>query len=379
MNRHKRILIICPFFRPNVGGVETRFTDICDELDKRGYTVTVLTYQPLITKAKGLPVEKNGNCTIYRFWWIGFDLFHRLKPYPALQVLYLCPWLLVRSFLYLCANHNTVDVVHTAGFGASLIGRLLRFFFRKRWVASTHAIYEFKQQSRLTRLIRWIMSGADVIMTLSEPARQEMIFIGIKEERLINQITWVNQDVFKPLDRGECRKKIKTKTKFVALFVGRLMEIKGVKVLASIAQETPFIDYVFIGDGPLKEFMEKKAKELDNVHFLSRFDNKDLPVYYNVADIFVMPSQYREGLGRVAVEALSCGLPLIYPAIGGMADILNESIAVLAGPEKESIKSAILELRNNPEKVKSMREGAREFALKSFSSKNADVITDAYG
>ena len=62
----KTVLILTPSFLPEIGGVETRFNDICNELDRTGYKVYVLTYQPLITKARGLPRETRGNITIER-------------------------------------------------------------------------------------------------------------------------------------------------------------------------------------------------------------------------------------------------------------------------------------------------------------------------
>lgn len=374
----KSVLIITPSFLPEIGGVETRFNDICNELDKRGYPVTVLTYQPIITKAKGLPREKRGNITIERYWWIGFDLFHKLKPYPLLQALYLCPVLLLKSFIFLLKNHSRIDVIHSAGFNAALIGRILKTVFKKRWIVSTHAIYDFQENSLSARLIRWILKKTDVILTLSEPSRKELLKIGVPEEKLINQITWVNQDIFKPLDKESCRKKILHKNKFIVLFVGRLLEIKGIRDLVQTAEETPLIDYVFIGTGPLSGLLKEKAEKSRNIYFLSRIENKELPIYYNASDIFIMPSQYKEGLGRVVVEALSCGTPVIASNLGGLAQILDSSVSLMITPTKENIKSAIIYLHEHQEKLTALKNNCRDFALKNFSVDNFGVIINAY-
>ena len=379
----KSVLIITPSFLPEIGGVETRFNDICNELDRRGYRVFVLTYQPLITKAHGPAYEVKGNITIYRTSWIGFDLFHKLKPYPVLQALYLCPALLVKAVIFLIKHHNEVDAIHTAGFNAALIGRILRMFYKQRWVVSTHAIYDLNTKSLTARILRWILSPADVVLTLSEPSRQELIKIGVPSGKLINQITWVDQDVFKPMDREECRYKMPQKTNhqanFLVLFVGRLLEIKGVRDLAAIANSTPDIDYIFIGDGPLAAFLKAAEQfKAQNAFFLSRVENKHLPVYYNAADVFVMPSQYKEGLGRVVVESLYCGTPVIASNLGGLAGLLDESVAVMIEPTQENIKSAILGLKNDPDKLQKMRSMCREFALKKFGIVNFEVILQAY-
>ncbi|MFH1888552.1 MAG: glycosyltransferase family 4 protein [Candidatus Omnitrophota bacterium] len=373
----RSVLIITPSFLPEIGGVETRFNDICNELDKRGYIVTVLTYQPLITSAKGLPIEKKGNITIYRTPWIGFDLFHKLKPYPILQALYLCPALLLRSLIFMIKKRTAINVIHTAGFSSALIGRVLKGVFKKRWIVSTHAIYDLKP-GFTSRMIRWILSGADVILTLSEPSRQELIRIGISSDKLINQITWVNQDLFKPLDKETCKRMVPHKNNFIVLFVGRLFEIKGIRDLVSIARDTPSIDYLFIGDGPLAAFLKKEEGIAKNIYFLSRVENEELPLYYNAADAVVMPSQYKEGLGRVVVEALYCGTPVIASNLGGLAYLLDSSVSIMIEPDRENIKSAITDLYEHPKKLSRLRDNCREFALRKFGLQNFEVIANAY-
>ena len=361
--------------------METRFNDICNELDRRGCKVYVLTYQPLITKARGLSRETRGNITIFRIPWIGFDLFHKLKPYPVLQALYLCPVLFVRSFVFLLKNHGKIDVIHSAGFNAGLVGRALKAFFKKRWVVSTHAIYGLNPKSITARILKWILRRADVILTLSEPSRQELIKIGIAPEKLVNQITWVNQEIFKPLDREECRKKLSLKERFTVLFVGRLLEIKGIRLLAELATEESFrdTDFVFIGAGPLENYLREQAKAHKNIIFAGRVENFELPIYYNAADVFVMPSQYKEGLGRVVVEALSCGIPVVASDLGGLADILDSSVAIMVNPVKEKIRHSIVYIKSFDKfSFERMRKNARDFAERVFNKQNCEVILKAY-
>lgn len=374
-----RVLLITPFFRPNIGGVETRLNDLCEELNSRGLGVTVLTYQPLITKAKGLWQEKKGNIVIHRFWWFGFDLFHKLKPYPILQTLYIFPVLFIATLFFLILNRAQVSVVHTAGFNAALIGRILKPVFKIRWVVTTHAIYDLKKDSLAGRLLPWILNRADKIMTLSEPSRQELIKCGVSTKKIINQITWVNQEIFKPLDKKICREQLGfAKVKFLVLFVGRLLAIKGIESLVNVAKETPDIDYIFVGDGPLASYLKKESGISNNIHFASSVENKDLPVYYNAADVFLMPSQYKEGLGRVTVEALSCGIPVIVSNLGGIAYILDNSVSVMIEPTKDNLQKSISYLYNHPEELLRMSKLCRDFALDKFSVKNFQVILEAY-
>jgi glycosyltransferase involved in cell wall biosynthesis len=71
--------------------------------------------------------------------------------------------------------------------------------------------------------------------------------------------------------------------------------------------------------------------------------DEDLPLYYNVADFFVLPSKSGEGLPLVALEAMACGLPVIATNVGGIGEILMKDYGKLVPPNQpESLAKAIL-------------------------------------
>ena len=86
-----------------------------------------------------------------------------------------------------------------------------------------------------------------------------------------------------------------------------------------------------------------------------------------------MPSLYEEGYGRVILEALSCGVPVIASNRGGMKEILNDSIGVLVEPTEEEIIKALRETD-----FEKLAKNCRPYAEKMFSSNNAKVIEEAY-
>ena len=84
--------------------------------------------------------------------------------------------------------------------------------------------------------------------------------------------------------------------------------------------------YCIAGNGPLLQELQAYAKELqvgDRVHFLGY--RRDVPALLHQADIFVLPSR-REGLGMAAIEAMSCGLPLISSNRHGINDYSIENV-----------------------------------------------------
>lgn len=97
--------------------------------------------------------------------------------------------------------------------------------------------------------------------------------------------------------------------KCVFLFVGRLVSIKNVKTAIEAFSKLDQKGNVFvvIGDGVERASLEAQARESGaNVLFLGRLEGDELNLWYNIADIFVLPS-YQEPFGAVTNEALLAG------------------------------------------------------------------------
>ena len=376
----KTVLIIIPFFKPNIGGVETRFNDICQYLAKNNYRVKVITYQPITTPGvKGKSHEIDGNLEIFRLWWPGFDIFHKLGKFIVFQTFYTSSGILARTFFYLLFNSKKIDVIHAAGFNGALVAKVLNFFFRKRWVVSTHAIYGFKRKGLVARAIRWIIKSAYKVICVSGDSKNELIDIGVPEDKIIIHITWVNQDLFKPQDKKDCRRKLDLEDKFTVIFVGRFREIKGILNLIEVARDLKDINFVFVGEGPKEVELKEAASQFHNIIYAGKISNEELPKYYNAADVSIMPSLYKEPFGRVVIESLSCSTPCICSNLGAIGEHLDSSVAYLIDPNRENIKKAVLDLFSDQDKLNKMAGQCRKFAVEKFSKKNMSSLIEGYG
>ena len=117
------------------------------------------------------------------------------------------------------------------------------------------------------------------------------------------------------------------------LFVGRLVERKGVEVLvravARLARQRP-IALTVVGDGEWRGRISEVVSETDASGFVSmvgRVSENELIAAYRRADVFVLPAVFdskgdTEGLGVVLIEALCMGLPVVGADVGGIPDIV---------------------------------------------------------
>ena len=369
------ILILSPFFNPNIGGVETHLNDLCEYLRKR-HRVFVITYQPLTTRAKGRCVEKKKNLEIYRIPWFGYNLFNRLEPYPILEFFYLIPGLIFYSLFFMLNNNKKIDVIHAHGLNAGFVAILLNKLFNKRIVLSTHAIYNENIVKQIKSFINIILNRFDKILTLSDHSTQQLIKLGVDKRKIKRYIYWINQNVFKPYNKKKARVELGLNYNKIALFVGRLIEIKGVKLLVEIAKKLKHIHFVFIGSGPLETYLKRYEKEYRNIHFIGEIKNFKLSKYYSAADVLVVPSLYDEGFGRVILEAMSCGTPVIASNRGGIKEYVNPSVGMLINTNPKTIEKEIRNVFKNLIILKKWSKNCVIYARKNFSMDNAKIIGD---
>jgi len=146
------------------------------------------------------------------------------------------------------------------------------------------------------------------------------------------------------------------------LFVGRLIEVKGVEDLlhafSKIRKHHPDAELHIVGDGPLRHDLEKLAQELgvaQSVVFKGYLTGEALQKEYLEASVFVLPSKpdrigQTETLGVVNIEALSYGLPVVASRLGGIPDVIQDGKTGLLFPpgNVEELAQKILQILDSP-------------------------------
>lgn len=379
MKRKKRVLLITPFFSPNLGGVETHLGNLCDVLVDQNIKVVVITYQPLTTPTTGKLHEKKRNLEIYRINWFRGNIFPKLEKFPPIfNFIYLTPRLLIQTFFYL-SNAASIDVIHAYGLNAAFIARLLKIFFNKRIVMSTEAIYNYKQGGLFTKIVKWVLDGFDKILAQSEASKKEMTRIGINSDKIDIFHHWINQKKFKPLDKSKEKKKLGWEDKFTAIFIGRLISLKGINIFLEVAKKTnKDIVFKIVGDdGPELGAVKKAERELSNLEYLGPIPYDNLPSYYAASDVLIYPALYDEDMSYSILDSLSCGTPVINTNLGSGLYKLEDDIAFVVKPAAKEISDILKYLSSHRNQWLKMVKLAPIFA-KKFGPRMAKIIISSY-
>lgn len=288
-------------------------------------------------------------------------------------------------------KNEKYDLVHTHTPVASMIVRLvckndksIRVFY------TAHGFHFFKGAPIINWLLyypieKYFSRFTDTIITINnEDFNRANKNMKSKRVAYIPGIG-LNLSQFKKSDisRSEKRSEISiSNDAFIILSVGELNTNKNhstiIKALSRLGD--PSIHYVICGEGPLRCDLVKLAHKLNldsNVHLLGQ--RNDILDLCKASDIFAFPS-LREGLGMAAIEAMSCGLPIITSNIHGIVDYsVDGETGFLHSPKDiQGFATSIKELKESPKLIENIRSNNLEKAKKYELSSVLPILFDLY-
>lgn len=307
-----RVLIFSTAYLPHIGGAEVAVKEITDRLLDISFVMVTAKLDPALSD-----YEKIGNVEVYRVGrGSGFDKFRLffagVKKAGELGKFDLV-WSIMASYAGFSAlrykNKNSkIPYLLTLQEGDS------RFHIYKHvWFVWPY----FKQ----------IFKKADKIQAISNYLAEWAKSLGAESESTVIPNA-IDPKVFKRVeDVGSLKLELGVVDKKVVITTSRLVKKNGVGNLIDafvfLEKDTHLL---IVGEGELRAEFEKKVDDnnLSNrVHFVGQVDQKLLPKYLSVADIFCRPS-LSEGLGISFLEAMSVGLPVVCTKVGGIPDFLED-------------------------------------------------------
>jgi len=218
------------------------------------------------------------------------------------------------------------------------------------------SISSFNITDKVTNEMRDFIKG---VMCVSSKNKGESIALGLTtEEKCLVKPNAVNSELFRKLDKAECRKRLGIpEDRFVISFVGAFINRKGSnrvsEAISGIKGEPVYS--IFIGKGDQEPTCE-------NIIYKGRLLHEQIPEYLNASDVFVMPT-LAEGCCNAIVEAMSCGLPIISSNLPFNWDVLDNSNSIMIDPnDVGAIATAIVTLRDDEELRNRMADSSLEKA-----------------
>ncbi len=336
------------------GGLERVIEQMAISLDPVKFEVSVLCLKAGGEIADQLEASK-GNVEV-----LGIENFHSLAGLSK-----------VRKWF----RNRQIDVVHTHGYPAGVLGRLAAIFAGvPHLIHHVHSTYI--NLNRRNHLIEKFLSGFTYRVICCSKAVRRFVSEqeGIRSDRLMvihNGVPDPKTEPAAELERLKSSLSIPTEARVIGC-VASLVRHKGHRYLIEAASQIENVILVLVGDGPLREELEGLVAKLgiDGRVVFAGYQS-DVTPYLQLMDVFILPSIEREGLGIAIIEAMALAKPVVASRLGGITEVVDDGRTGLLVPpgDSDALTAAIKRLLQSTNETDAMRSLARKRYLENFALK----------
>ncbi|KAI0407844.1 glycosyltransferase family 4 protein [Xylaria palmicola] len=376
--RTYNIAMVCDFFYPQPGGVESHIYQLATKLIDRGHKVIVITHA--YEDRKGIRYLTNG----VKVFHVPFAVIYRSSTFPTVFSFFpLFRNIIIRERIEIVHGHATMSNLCQE---AILHGRTMGL----RTVFTDHSLAGFADTGSIltNKLLKFTLSDVDHVICVSHTCKENTVLRAALDPLMVSVIpnALVSED-FKPLPRPEPSSlpfaqnplpahPLGPNDTLTIVVVSRLFYNKGTDLLTAaiprILENHPNTRFIIAGAGPkaidLQQMIEQNVLQ-DKVEMLGPVRHENVREIMVRGHIYLHPS-LTEAFGTVIVEAASCGLYVVCTAVGGIPEVLPSHMTVFAKPEENDLVAAtgraIAALRAN--KVRTERFHEQVKAMYSWTN-----------
>jgi glycosyltransferase involved in cell wall biosynthesis len=270
-----------------------------------------------------------------------------------------------------------MDVLHAqwilSGLIAVIVGKLRKIptFLTVRRIVSENGI--------MKHVNKYVLKNIDHVYFNSTYTQEKCLELVTPKRYSVARPT-VNMEKFKPgLNTDILRQKYHLdKNTKVIISVGLLVEKKGfnylIEAMKEINQHHKAI-LIIAGEGTERKKLEQQVEKRglkDKVFLPGQIDGKEMPLYFNMGDMFVLPSIYdskgeTETFGVVILEAMACGLPVISTRVGGIPDALGDAGILIKEKDSSQIAKEVIKLLDDPKRREILGDKSLKRVKENFS------------
>ncbi len=294
------------------------------------------------------------------------------------------------------------DVIHSNYYISGLIGHRLKHHLNRPMITTFHTIEKVKMKGRsiaddlLSSEVRIraeeeVAGCSDYILaSCQQEAMEIQDALGVDSKRIKILPLGVDDAIFAPGSREMAR--IATNLPLdanILLYVGRIQPLKGLSLafesFGELAKNDPKLRMVVVG-GPSGHLGQAELEKCissansrgigDRLIFRDAVPQYELASYYRAADVLVVPSR-TESFGLVALEAMSCGTPVVASKVGGLTSLVVDGVTGILVSERHpsSFARAIGLFLRNPTAKRSFGENGHSRS-KSFSWQSSALVAE---
>jgi glycosyltransferase involved in cell wall biosynthesis len=350
-----KILMHCVYYPPEVGGLESHVHFLCRALVERGHRVDVVTSRSIGGTPRSEIVD---GVQVWRTWFpskspVGWAL-HALGSFP-------------RAF----RASQDADVLHAQAFQSIPPLQAVRSVRGSPLVATWHTSHFLRLAARpgWSNLLGRMVASADANLAASREIAEvaESLAPGHRVEPVTNG---VETSVFRRVEpsltppAGGCARIVVPR---------RLFPKNGVEYLVRALPrilEHRAVEIVLVGDGPERPRLEELVRELgvnEHVRFLGAQPHEAMPGLLSSADLAVFPS-LMEATSVAALECMACEVPVAASRVGGLPEIVDESVGGLFEPADPEDLARCVTVLLDREDLRSVGAHARRRVVEQWSN-----------
>jgi len=345
-------------------------------------------------KRKVLMKEKMGRIQVVRTF-----IYPAANKGYLKRVLSFFSFMLSSIFLGTWATKRREVIIATSppfsiGMAGYIISRLKRipfiFEIRDLWPASLVQLEQIQNKlliKILEKIELFLYKKAIYIISLTDSYEKDLTSRGVKREKIKVIKNGVDLEFFTPLKESNSLKiELGIEKKDVISYIGTHgLSHALIKIIetANNLKANKELVFLFVGDGAEKESIKKRVIELDlkNVIFIDSVPKTELPAYYSISDILLVPLKqiplFKTVLPSKIFEIMAVAKPLITSVDGECKKLIEEAKSGLfAKPEDiADLEQKILYLHQNPDIRKQMGKNGRKFVENNF---DRNLLADQY-
>jgi colanic acid biosynthesis glycosyl transferase WcaI len=394
-----RILLISPYYAPDLGPSAPLFTMLSEGLVKQGHSVSVITTVPHYPSGKVSPSYRGKwiqrstenqvvvnrvrlpsvNRSNFAFRLLQFFCYQVgaveaefKKKYDVVIVANPALWTWMPFAYYACLRHKPAvfsvhDIYPDVGVTLGV--------FRNKFIIAAVAFLE-----------RFCLNRSFIVRILSESFRPGLRNLGIPDDKMALVYDWVDTDLIRPLPRdNQFAQEYNLKDRFVVLYAGNIGLSQGLENLLTAAEQLgaqPDICFLFVGDGPGREQLitQANSRNLTNVQFIPFQPRSRLPEVLGSADVSIVILRRGVGIGSLPSKTfsiLASGRPIIASVDEQSEtwDLVQKAQAGLCiEPENPlALVKAILMLKNDQNLRERLGQNGRIWAEMRHSPNSATI------